>query len=252
MWTKGLIFFHLFLIHLPGQTLWLLTCLGKLFPLIVEAFQRHDKDGDGVLSKAVPRSAVGLVDRKATSGLRSRALNFLPQEANIFFSLFVSERHGVWCQFMGGNTISLASYSHDWVGKAGLCRRRSGPGNSIHRWFREGTRNLRHVSLPLVTSCDNSVDQSCHFLPFGLEKKWKIWRCAGGCANLVVPKVQGAFWVICWINFGCMSQHAAFGGRDGQQGLRGFWLQWRWLFAASRGDDFMGNSWERRTFVYGR
>eukprot|EP00434_Breviolum_minutum_P014230 symbB.v1.2.012549.t1/scaffold819.1/size162441/20 len=40
---------------------------GKLFPLIVEAFQRHDKDGDGVLSKA---------------------------EANIFFSLFVSERLG--------------------------------------------------------------------------------------------------------------------------------------------------------------
>lgn len=167
--------------------------------------------------------------------------------------LFLRGTAWVWCQFMGENTISLASaYSHDWVGKAGLCRRRSGPGNSIHRWFREGTRNVRHVSLPLVTSCDKAVDQSCHFLPFGLEKKWKIWRCAGGCANLVVPKVQGAYWVICWINFGCMSQHAAFGGRDGQQGLRGFWLQWRWLFAASRGDDFMGNSWERRTFVYGR
>ncbi|CAK9024903.1 unnamed protein product [Durusdinium trenchii] len=40
---------------------------GKLFPFIVEAFQRHDKDGDGVLNKS---------------------------EANIFFSLFVSERLG--------------------------------------------------------------------------------------------------------------------------------------------------------------
>lgn len=40
---------------------------GKLFPLIVEAFQRHDKDGDGVLGKS---------------------------EASIFFSLFVSERLG--------------------------------------------------------------------------------------------------------------------------------------------------------------
>lgn len=38
-----------------------------------------------------------------------------PQEANIFFSLFVSERHGGFdVSSWGENTISLASaYSHD-------------------------------------------------------------------------------------------------------------------------------------------
>ncbi|CAE7668230.1 unnamed protein product [Symbiodinium sp. CCMP2456] len=40
---------------------------GKLFPLIVEAFHRHDRDGDGVLNK---------------------------QEAHILFTLFVSDRLG--------------------------------------------------------------------------------------------------------------------------------------------------------------
>jgi len=40
---------------------------GKLFPLIVEAFHRHDRDGDGVLNK---------------------------QEAYILFTLFVSDRLG--------------------------------------------------------------------------------------------------------------------------------------------------------------
>jgi len=64
-------YFHLVKAHcetrLANKKAALRELNGKLFPLIVEAFHRHDRDGDGVLNK---------------------------QEAQILFTLFVSDRLG--------------------------------------------------------------------------------------------------------------------------------------------------------------
>ena len=126
--------------------------LGKLFPLIVEAFQRHDKDGDGVLAKSEPwfwitALSLSVKELQNPTGrtimfsvascsliISDLSLSFqyvfiavrcresflfitalwksqCPEEANIFFSLFVSERLNWGVPFAHSSTDPILRHS---------------------------------------------------------------------------------------------------------------------------------------------